>query len=94
MSTGVTFYKSVVSQRPPLLNYVPFAEQLLSSRFGQSDMDLAELTATDVTNFLQDRAQQLSPGRAKLLVTALRSFLRYLRHQGEISVTWRPACRQ
>jgi len=69
-----------------LLNYVPFAEQLLSTRFGQSDISLTELTATDVTKFLQERAHQLSRGRAKLLVTALRSFLRYLRHQGEISL--------
>ena len=69
-----------------LLNYVPFAEQLLSNRFGQSDISLTELTATDVTKFLQERAHQLSRGRAKLLVTALRSFLRYLRHQGEISL--------
>jgi site-specific recombinase XerD len=69
-----------------LLNYVPFAEQLLSSHFRQSDMNLSELTATDVTKFMRDRVHQLSPGRAKLLVTALRSFLRYLRHQGEISV--------
>jgi site-specific recombinase XerD len=69
-----------------LSNYVSFAEQFLSSRFGDSDMDFPELTATDVTKFVQDRAHQLSPGRAKLLVTALRSFLRYLRHQGEISV--------
>lgn len=69
-----------------LLNYVPFAEQFLSNRFGQSDMNLAELTATDVTRFLQDHVRELSPGRAKLLVTALRSFLRYLRHQGVISV--------
>ena len=35
-----------------LLNYVPFAEQLLSNRFGQSDMDLSELTAADVTKFV------------------------------------------
>ena len=69
-----------------LLNYVPFAEQLLADRFGLSEMNLSELTATDVTKFLQVRARQLSSGRAKLLVTALRSFLRYLRHQGEISV--------
>jgi site-specific recombinase XerD len=69
-----------------LVNYVPFAEQLLSDRFGQSAMDLAELTAQDVTKFLQDHARQLSPGRAKLLVSALRSFLRYLRHHGEISI--------
>jgi site-specific recombinase XerD len=69
-----------------LLNYVPFAEQFLSDRFGQSDMKLPELTAADVTKFMRGRVHQLSSGRAKLLVTALRSFLRYLRHQGEISV--------
>jgi site-specific recombinase XerD len=69
-----------------LLNYVPFAEQLLTDRFSQSNMDLSELTARDVTKFLQVRARQLRPGRAKLLVTALRSFLRYLRHQGQISI--------
>lgn len=69
-----------------LLNYVPFAEQLLLDRFGPSATDLSELTAKDVTKFLQNRARQLNPGRTKLLVTALRSFLRYLRHRGEISV--------
>jgi site-specific recombinase XerD len=69
-----------------LLNYVPFAEQLLFNRFGSGDLSLAELSATDITKFLQDRAHQLSPGRAKLLVTALRSFLRYLQHKGEILV--------
>jgi site-specific recombinase XerD len=69
-----------------LLNYVPFAEQLLTDRFSESALNLSELTAQDVTKFLQDRARQLCPGRAKLLETALRSFLRYLRHQGQISV--------
>ena len=49
-------------------------------------MNLPELTATNVAEFLRAHARKLSPGRAKLLVTALRSFLRYLRHQGEISV--------
>jgi site-specific recombinase XerD len=69
-----------------LLNYVPFAEQLLLNRFGESDTNLSQLTADDITKFIQDRAHQLSSGRTKLLVTALRSFLRYLRHQGEISL--------
>jgi len=69
-----------------LLNYVPFAEQFLSGRFGQAEIKLPELTAADVTKFMRDRVHQLSSGRAKLLVTALRSFLRYLRHQGKISV--------
>jgi site-specific recombinase XerD len=69
-----------------LVNYIPFAEQLLFKRFGDGDLNLAELSAADVTKFLQNRAHQLSPGRAKLLVTALRSFLRYLQHEGKILV--------
>jgi site-specific recombinase XerD len=69
-----------------LLNYIPFAEQLLFNRFSNGDLNLAELSVTDITKFLQDRARQLNPGRAKLLVTALRSFLHYLQHKGEILV--------
>jgi len=67
-------------------HYVAFAEQFLSDRFGQADLNLSELTATDVARFIRERAHQLSPGRSKLMVTALRSFLHYLRHQGEITV--------
>ena len=63
-----------------------FAEQFLCDGFGNGDLNLSELCAKDVTDFVQNRAHQLSPGRAKLLVTALRSLLRYMRHQGEISV--------
>ena len=66
--------------------FVRFAEQFLSARFGSGDLNLSELSAKDVTEFVQDRAHKLSPGRAKLLVTALRSLLRYMRHQGEISL--------
>ena len=50
-----------------LLNYVPFAEQLLSSRFGQSDTNLSELTAMDVTKFITGAACAL---RARLLPSA------------------------
>ena len=73
-------------EQSSLPNYVPLAEQFLAQHFGQSDMILSTLTAKDVTKFIQDRVRHLSPGRAKLLVTALRSFLRYLRHQDRISV--------
>jgi site-specific recombinase XerD len=66
--------------------FVRFAEQFLSARFGSGDLNFSELCAKDVTDFVQNRAHQLSPGRAKLLVTALRSLLRYMRHQGEISL--------
>jgi hypothetical protein len=43
----------------------------------------SQLHAPDVTSFVRHQAHKLSPGRAQLLVTALRSFLRYLLHQGK-----------
>jgi site-specific recombinase XerD len=71
--------------RASVVNYVPFIEQFLSTRFRQIPLRLAQLRAPDVTGFVRRQAHKLSPGRAQLLVTALRSFLRYLRHQGKIT---------
>ena len=64
--------------------YVPFIDQFLSERFRNKTLNLSTLRAADVTGFVQRHAHRFSPGRAKLLVTALRSFFRYLRHCGEI----------
>ena len=69
-----------------LPNYVTFIDQFLSDRFRNGTLNLSTLRAVDVTGFVQRYAHRLSPGRAKLLVTALRSFFRYLRHRGEISL--------
>ncbi len=69
-----------------VVNYVPFIEQFLSARFRQIPLNLSQLRAPDVTGFVRRQAHQLSPGRAQLLVTALRSFLRYLRHQGKVTI--------
>lgn len=69
-----------------VVNYVPFIEQFLSARFHEIPLKLSQLRASDVTEFIRRQAHQLSPGRAQLLVTALRSFLRYLRHQGKIRI--------
>ena len=69
-----------------LQNYVPFIDQFLSERFRNKTLNLSTLRAADVTGFVQRHAHRFSPGRAKLLVTALRSFFRYLRHRGEISL--------
>ena len=65
---------------------MPFLEQFLSEGFRHKTRKLSTLRAADVTGFVQRHAHRLSPGRAKLLVTALRSFFRYLRHRGEISL--------
>lgn len=68
-----------------VVNYVPFIDQFLSARFRQIPINLSQLRARDVTDFVRCQAHKLSPGRAQLLVTALRSFLRYLRHQGKVT---------
>jgi site-specific recombinase XerD len=69
-----------------LPNYISFVEQFLSRRFKGTEPNLAELCGLDVTTFVKEEAGKLSPGRTKLMVTALRSFLRYLLHQGRITV--------
>ena len=62
-----------------LLNYIPVVEQFLSERFRNRAPNLVLLRAPDVTGFVMRHAHQLSPMRAKLMVTALRSFFGYLR---------------
>jgi site-specific recombinase XerD len=68
-----------------LLNYVPVAEQFLAERFHNAVPNFAMIQATHVTGFVLRHARQLSPVRAGLMVTALRSFFRYLRHRGVIA---------
>jgi len=68
-----------------LLNYVPVVEQFLAERFHNRAPNFAMLRAPHVTGFVMRHAHQLSPKRAGLMVTALRSFFRYLRHRGAIA---------
>ena len=70
--------------RATVINNVVFIDQFLSARFQEAPLNLSQLHAPDVTTFVRHHAHKLSPGRAQLLVTALRSFLRYLQHQGKI----------
>jgi site-specific recombinase XerD len=69
-----------------LLNYVPVAEQFLAERFRNTVPNFGTIRARHVTGFVLRHARQLSPVRAALMVTALRSFLRYLRHRGVIAI--------
>jgi site-specific recombinase XerD len=64
--------------------YVPFVARFLSEWFPDDRLRLSQLSPPDVTTFVQQHARDFSPGRGKMLVTALRSFLRYLHHQGKI----------
>jgi site-specific recombinase XerD len=64
---------------------VPFIDQFLRERFQNKSPGLASLRAPDVTGFVMRHAHQLSPVRAGIMVTALRSFFRYLLRRGAIA---------
>jgi site-specific recombinase XerD len=69
-----------------LIQYCPFIERLLTECFGDGPVEFAALRAGDVIEFIKQQAAHLSPARAKAATTALRSFLRYLRHCGEVQL--------
>jgi site-specific recombinase XerD len=67
-------------------NYLPVVEQFLSERFHRKALNLSTIRAVHVTDFVRSQAHQLSPGRAALMVTALRAFFRYLLHRGDVAI--------
>jgi len=75
-----------VLAKATIVNYVPFARDFLKDCFGGGPVRLSRLRAGDVVRFVQRRAPQLHLKTAKLLTTALRSFLRYGRYRGDIQL--------
>lgn len=69
-----------------IINYVPFIADFLKDRFGARPVRLSGLKAADVVRFVQSRARCLHVKRAKLMTTALRSFLQYARLRGEVTL--------
>ena len=72
--------------RATCVNYVPFIRSFLTERFGRRPVTLSRLCAGDVVHFVQRQAPRLHLKRAKLLTSALRSFLRYARYRGEVTL--------
>src|SRR5258708_9643418 len=69
-----------------ITNYVPFIRSFLEDRFGDGPVTLSHLCASDVVRFVQRQAPRLHPKRAKLLTSALRSFLQYACYLGKAKV--------
>lgn len=67
-----------------IVNYVPFILKFLKDRFGDGPVTLSRLCAGDILEFVQRQVPQLHLKRAKLMTTALRSFLQYARYSGDI----------
>ena len=68
--------------RATIVNYVPFVASFLKDRFCDGPLTLSHLCANDVVHFVQRLASHLHRKRAKLLTSALRSFLQYARYRG------------
>jgi integrase/recombinase XerD len=66
-----------------ITNYVPFIRSFLEDRFGDGAVALSHLCANDVVRFVHRQAPRLHPKRAKLLTSALRSFLQYACYLGK-----------
>jgi len=68
-----------------VIYYVTFVRKFLVDRFGDGPVKLSCLSAGDVVRFVQRQAPRLHLKRAKLLTTALRSFLQYARYRGQVT---------
>ncbi|MBB4189825.1 site-specific recombinase XerD [Sinorhizobium terangae] len=71
--------------RKTIVNYRPVVRDFLNFCFSDGAVLLAELRAVDVTDFVQKRTSRLNIRRAKIMTTALRSFLSYARYNGDIT---------
>ncbi len=69
-----------------IVNYVPFVGDFLNDCFGDGRLTLSRLWAGDVVRFVQRQAPRLQMKRAKLMTSALRSFLNYLRYSGDVTL--------
>jgi len=67
-----------------IVNYVPFISHFLKDCFGDGPVILSDLSARDVVSFVQRQVQRLHRKRAKLMTSALRSFLKYAHYRGEL----------
>jgi site-specific recombinase XerD len=72
--------------RTTRVNYLPFIHSFLTDRFGHGPVTLSRLCAADVVRFVERQAPRLHLKRAKLLTTALRSFLHYARYRGDVAL--------
>ena len=67
-------------------NYLPTVRAFVVERFADEEVQLGLLVPQDANRFILRHAQRVSQSRAKLMVTALRSFLRFLYQRGDIAV--------
>lgn len=68
-----------------VVDYLRTVRRFLLDRFGREEPRLDALCAHDVEQFIVQRARSVRRSYAKVMVTALRSFLRFLQQRGAIT---------
>ena len=85
-----TYERFLVDERgvspATVTNYLPIVRAFLAEHFGSREVALETVGIRDANQFVLRHARRLSRSRAKLVVTALRSFLRHLYQRGDIPV--------
>jgi site-specific recombinase XerD len=66
--------------------YIWFVHRFLLHCFHEGPLTLKRLKAADILNFVVNNAHCTGPKRAQLMVTAIRSFFRFLTREGEIQI--------
>jgi site-specific recombinase XerD len=67
-----------------IVNYQAPVRKFLVERFKEGPLPVGELKSSDISRFVLRHARAMSPRRAQLVTTALRSFLRFLFRNGEL----------
>jgi len=68
------------------INYLPFVRKFLTTQFGKGLAQMSSLRASDITEFVRCQAPRVNGKRVQLMTTALRSFLRFACHRGDITL--------
>ena len=68
-----------------MTNYIPLIRCFLSNCFKAGTIKLEKLCPKDITAFILSYTQSVKRSTAKLMLTSLRAFFRYLRFRGQIA---------
>ena len=72
-------------------HYGRHSERFLAEHFGRGPVVAAQVRAPEVIGFVRRQARRYRPGGVRLLTSALRSFLRFLRYEGHLATDLVPA---
>ena len=83
---GLYLEKERALALPTRINYLPFVRRFLIAQFGEGPVEMSSVCARDITDFVRCQASHINGKRIQLMTTALRSFLRFVRYRGDITL--------